>query len=97
MRIIRHVSFLYASIDLHDSCAKFLEKTVEDLLLHPADLDKVAQEILLKEIDTLFTEQDNKKFLTIPTKDKVLEVISDSNLLAAPGTDGIPSLLYKIH
>ena len=73
------------------------KKTVEDLLLHPAALDEVAQDILLKEIKVVFTEEDNKGFLTAPTKEKVLEVLSDSNLLAAPGTDGIPGLHYKEH
>ena len=81
----------------HSKCAKYLEKTVEDLLLHPAALDKVAQDILLKEVKVVFTEQDNKKFMTKPTKDTVLKVLSNSNLLAAPGTDGIPALLYKEH
>ena len=52
----------------HDACAKFLEKTVEDLLLHPAELDEMAQETLLKEVQVVFTEQDNMKFLTSPTK-----------------------------
>ena len=81
----------------HEQCSEYLEKTVEDLLLNPAALDEVAQDILLNELDVVFTEQDNKKFLTSPTKDKVLKVISGSNLLAAPGTDGIPTLFYKEH
>ena len=43
----------------------------------------------------VFTQEDNEKFLTPPTKEKVYKTISKSNLHAAPGTDGIPSLLYK--
>ena len=35
--------------------------------------------------------------LKLPTKDTVLKVLSNSNLLAAPGTDGIPSLFCKVH
>ena len=81
----------------HDSCSRYLEKTVEDLLLHPAALDKVAQDTLLKDVQVVFTQEDNKKFLTAPTKETVLRVLSDSNLLEAPGTDGIPCLLYKEH
>ena len=30
----------------HDICAKYQEKTVADLLLHPAQLDDAAQEVL---------------------------------------------------
>ena len=81
----------------HDPCARYLEKTVEDLLLHPAALDTLAQEALLKEVKMVFTEEDNLKFLAIPTKEIVEKVLADSNLLAAPGTDGIPGLLYKEH
>ena len=43
----------------------------------------------------MFTASDNKKFMTPPTEEKVKQVVKDSNLYAAPGTDGIPSLLYK--
>ena len=101
-RVIKKSSILRLQTDNgliegHEPCASFLEKTVEDLLQHPAALDKVAQDTLLKEVEVVFTEQDNKKFLTTPTKEIVLKVISNSNLLAAPGTDGIPGLLYKEH
>ena len=81
----------------HEACAAFLEKSVEDLLLHPANLDVAAQETLLKEVKKVFTEDDNKRFLTPPTKEKVKKVLGESNLQAAPGTDGIPGLLYKEH
>ena len=57
-------------------CARYLEKTVEDLLLNPAVLDEAAQEVLLKEIEVVFTKQDNEKFMTSPTKEMVLKVIS---------------------
>ena len=43
----------------------------------------------------MFTDQDNEKFLKLPTLERVKKVVSSSNLYAAPGTDGIPSLLYK--
>ena len=50
---------------------------------------------MLQEVDKVFTEQDNVKLLTLPTAQDVKKVISKSNLYAAPGTDGIPSLLYS--
>ena len=79
----------------HEAFASYLESTVEDLLLHPAVLDPAAQQALLAEVEPVFSEEDNKTFLTPPTLDKVLKTVSRSNLHAAPGTDGIPSLLYK--
>ena len=82
-------------IEGHAACASFLEGTVEDLLLHPAVLDSEAQQALLAEVDPVFTEEDNRAFLTPPTKDFVYKIVSKSNLHAAPGTDGLPSLLYK--
>ena len=82
-------------IEGHEACATFLEGTVEDLLLQPAVLDHAAQQALLAEVDPVFTEKDNKTFLTPPTQEKVYKTVSNSNLNAAPGTDGLPSLLYK--
>ena len=82
-------------IDGHNACSAFLEKTVEELLLFPAGLDSTAQQALLSEVVPVFTQEDNQKFLTPPTRDSVYKTVSKSNLHAAPGTDGIPSLLYK--
>ena len=79
----------------HKACAAFLEGTVEDLLLQPPDLDHDAQLLLLEEVVPVFSDKDNSHFLSPPTEEKVLKVVSKSNLNAAPGTDGLPSLLYK--
>ena len=76
----------------HSACADYLEQTVEDLLLHPGQLDLVSQQILLDEVTPVFTAEDVKMFLTPPTKKDVWDTVSDSNLNAAPG---IPSLAYK--
>ena len=84
-------------IEGHTDCARFLEKTVEDLLLHPEKLDTLSQEILLNEVEPVFTEEDNMMFTTPPTKNDVWKTICESNLNAAPGSDGIPSLFYKEH
>ena len=69
----------------HSECAAYLEKTVEDLLLNPAYLDEQAQEILLNEIELVFTEEDNQLFLLPPTKKDIWNTICESNLNAAPG------------
>ena len=82
-------------IEGHSRCASHLEKSVEDLLLHPAALDLHAQQVLLDEVVPVFTQKDNENFLKPPTMETVQKVVNSSNLYAAPGTDGIPSLLYK--
>ena len=79
----------------HDKCSKYLEDSVADLLLHPALLDPAAQEVLLSEVQTVFTEDDNKKICAVPSKDEVKEVVFDSNQHAAPGTDGLTAYLYS--
>ena len=99
-KIIRRTSILklqteHGVIEGHDECASFLEQTVEDLLLHPAQLDPLAQQALLAEVQPVFTQEDNAKMLTPPKNEDVLATVSASNLDAAPGTDGLPSLLYK--
>ena len=79
----------------HSNCAKFLEDSVGELLLHPATLDHHAQSILLQEVETVFTEADNEMLIKPPTKKEIKETLDDSNLHAAPGTDGLTSFLYK--
>ena len=66
----------------HADCAAYLERTVEDLLLHPAQLDSVSQQILLAEVDPVFTEDDIRMFLAPPSKKDVWDTICNSNLHA---------------
>ena len=49
----------------HKACATFLEKSVADLLLHPAQLDLAAQYALLDEVERVFTEEDNQMLCTL--------------------------------
>ena len=79
----------------HKDYASFLEEQVESLLLSSNPLDQDARDCLLDEVEHVFTDKDNIKFLAIPEEKEVKEVLSASNLLAAPGTDGIPALLYS--
>ena len=79
----------------HSECAAYLEDQVGKLLLHPHVPDLNAQECLLNEVDLVYTEEDNRRLLSTPTQAEVKQVLDDSNLQAAPGTDGIPSLLYS--
>ena len=78
----------------HGECASYLEDQVGQLLLYPGVLDSVARHVMLQEVDKVFTDQDNSKLLSMPTPDEVRKVLAKSNLSAAPGSDGIPSLLY---
>ena len=79
----------------HQACADYLEQTVEDLLLHPVQLNQAAQDTLLAEVEPVFTAADNTLLLKQPTKTDVLKTLSNSNLHAAPGTDGLTSFFYK--
>ena len=79
----------------HDDCSQYLQNKVQKLLENPAILDAYAQETLFSEVSIAITEDDNKMMETLPTKDELFKSISTSNLQAAAGSDGIPSLLYK--
>ena len=68
---------------------------VEELLIHPVQLQEGAQAALLSEVQQVFTEGDNQKLLSRPTKKEVLETLTESNLHAAPGTDWLTSYFYK--
>ena len=80
----------------HDACSTFLEDDVKSLLLSDAGLDQSAQNILLDELSPCFTEADNVILRSPPTQQCVKDTINNSNLHAAPGCDGIPSLFYKV-
>ena len=81
----------------HQACSEYLQKEAAKLLLHPARLDSSAQAALLAEVTPVFTEADNAKLRTPHSKEYVYEILCQSNLNSAPGTDGITSLLYKEH
>ena len=81
------------TLEGHDACARYLEKAVGDLLLHPANLDTTAQEALLREVKPVFNAEDNEMMMEIPTKKEVEESLWSSNINAAPGTDGLTNLV----
>ena len=81
----------------HEACSAYLQSQLAALLLHQAELDPSAQEILLAELEPVFTEDDNKELEKPPDKEELKTVLFKSNLNAAPGTDGITGLLYKAH
>ena len=66
-----------------------------DLLLHPAPQNVEAEQSLLAEVDTVFTERDNQLLREIPTEQEVKMTINKSNIHAAPGCDGISFYLYQ--
>ena len=80
----------------HDACVQYLEKAVGDILVQPADLDEAAQEALLREVKPVFSSKDNEMMMKIPNKEEVKESVWSSNLNAAPGTDGLTNLVYKV-
>ena len=59
------------TIEGHDLCAKYLENTVGNLLLEPAELNENAQETLLSEVDTVITDANNEMLAAVPTKKEV--------------------------
>ena len=81
----------------HDACARYLEDSVEELLENKAQLDPAAQEILLREVRPVFTEEDNAELRKTPTNREIHETLLKSNTKAAPGTDGLTSLFYLKH
>ena len=81
----------------HEDCSSFLYNQVKALLSQPVSLNTQAQNKLLAEVTPVFTESQNKALLAIPEKEEIKKILFSSNLNAAPGTDGITSLLYKVH
>ena len=52
-------------IEGHKACSEHLQNIISDLLEKPADLDRVAQDILLKEVEKQFTIEDNNMLLSL--------------------------------
>ena len=77
------------------TCAAYLEGLVAKLLHFPPVLDAAAQDLLLAEVEPVFTAADNALLCKKATKKEVHETLSEANLHAAPGSDGITSFLYK--
>ena len=78
----------------HEECSQYLEQLVGQLLLQPAQLDHLAQQELLREVKPVFSLEDNIMMTKAPTKQEVKSSLSNSNLHAAPGNDGLTSFLY---
>ena len=83
-------------IEGHGPCAEYVENLVADLLLKQAELDKKTQDILLNELVSKVTEEENYMLGKIPDKAEDLETLKAANTHAAPGTDGITSLFYNV-
>ena len=79
----------------HDACALALESNVADHLLHKANLLPAAQKILLKEIQPSFTDDDNAKLRSDPTKSEIKKVLDSCRPHAAPGTNGLTVYVYQ--
>ena len=83
------------SLNGHHECAAYLEKCVSQLLSGAPQLDSQAQSVLLQEVEEVFSEEDNALLLKTPTKEEVFKNLCESNLHAAPGSDGLTSYFYK--
>ena len=78
-------------------CVAFLESSIKDITDGSSNLDESSQRILLNETEKVFTPEDNEILLKTPSKDEVYKMLSESNVHAAPGSDGLTSLVYKEH
>ena len=79
----------------HQECANYLEDQVKTLLLNKNPYKQGSRDALLNFVPKVFTDTDNKMLLKPPTQDEIYKVISISNQLASPGTNGIPYFFYK--
>ena len=78
----------------HKACSDLIQNKVAELLENPIEYNKYHQEELLNEISPVFSDEDNLALMKIPDKTEVYETLKNSNLMAAPGSDGITNYLY---
>ena len=65
-------------VEGHDSCAKYLEGHVADLLLKPAEINEAAQKILIAELEPVVTAADNVMLASPPAG--VVKTLKAANL-----------------
>ena len=63
--------------------------------LSKANLWEASQTSFLGEVQPAFTEQDNKMFRKLPTKQELKESVKSANTNATPGNDGLTFFVYK--
>ena len=78
----------------HKKCSEYITQSVANLLETPYNFCATSQNVLLNEVEPVFTEEDNEKMLEIPNKSEIYDILKDSNLHAAPGNDCITSYFY---
>ena len=79
----------------HTACTEFLENAVSSILTSPASLNQSAQKELLKEVKVVFIKEDNEMMMKTPTKEEVKDSVLSGNVNAAPGCDGLSTMVYK--
>ena len=55
----------------HNDCARYIERSVENLLTIPFDFDHEVQATLLQELERVFTDEDNEMLLKLPSKEEI--------------------------
>ena len=79
----------------HEQCMEYLESEVFNLLSNVHIPNPSNENDLLNEIVPSFTPEDNKMLLAPPEESEIKNIISESNLSAAPGLDGISTMFYN--
>ena len=82
-------------VEGHAACTEFLENAVSYIFTSPASLNQSAQKELLKEVKVVFTKEDNEMLMKTPIKDEVKDSVWSGNVNAAPGCDGLSTMVYK--
>ena len=78
----------------HRECADFLNKEVKNLLENEIFLDEECQNQLLGEVESVFTQSDNKLLEKTITKNEILECLKKCNPNSSPGLDSITYRVY---
>ena len=79
------------------ACAEYLVQSVASHLLQTANLDHVAQQILLSEVKQVFTQEDNDMMSKLPENHQIPQGLKSCTSHATPSTDGLTAFLYKQH
>ena len=61
----------------HKQCSDFICNSVAELLENPFNFNSRNQEVLLEEVEEVFSKDDNNMLLKLPSKEEIKEIIKN--------------------
>ena len=82
-------------VEGHRKCMELLESSIESVFGVAPILSLDSQQLLLAEVEPVFSLEDNTMMAAVPSKEEVKKRLWECNVNSSPGSDGLTYLVYK--